>query len=79
MSVPVSTPEDIGTIVRAERKRQGLRQEDLAALIDSSHVALRDVEQGKPGVHLARVLKVLQALGIRVELSVPGEVEDLGA
>ena len=71
MLIPVTTPEALGAIARAERKRQGLRQDDLAATIGASHLFLRDVERGKPGVGLGRVMEVLTELGIRVYVDVP--------
>lgn len=73
MLVRITSVEEIGRIARDMRKRQGLRQDDLAAMIGSSHVFLRDVETGKPGVQLGRVLQLLDELGIRVCLDVPDE------
>ena len=62
---------DIGAIVRTLRKRQGIRQADMAAMIGASHVLLRDIEQGKETVNLGKVLQLLDELGIRVLLDVP--------
>ena len=42
-------------------------------MIDSSHVFLRAVEQGKPGVQLGKVLKALEELGITVYLDIAEE------
>lgn len=64
---------ELGRLARAERKRQGLRQDDFAAMIGSSHVFMRAVEQGKPGVQLGKVLKALEELGITVYLDVAEE------
>ena len=75
MLIPVSSVADIGEVARRLRKQQGLRQADLAAMIDASHVFLRDVEHGKPGVQLGRVLQLLEELGIRVCLDVPDQAE----
>ncbi len=70
MLVKASSTEQIGRLARAERKRQGLRQDDFAAMIGTSHVFLRAVEQGKPGVQLGKVLQALEELGITVYLDV---------
>ncbi|MGC1550462.1 MAG: helix-turn-helix domain-containing protein [Rhodanobacter sp.] len=71
MHIRVSTAADIGKAIHTERKRQRLRQDDLAAMVESSHVFLRDVESGKPTVQLERVLRVLEELGISIVLDVP--------
>jgi len=67
----VQSAEDIGTIIQQLRKRAGLRQEDMAALVDRSHVNLRDVERGKPTVAIGTVLRLLDELGVRVYLDIP--------
>ncbi|KAF1706972.1 transcriptional regulator [Pseudoxanthomonas sacheonensis] len=71
MRIPINSAEDIGTAIRTARKQQGLRQDDLAAVVGSSHVFLRDVESGKPTVQLGRVLRILQELGISLEMDFP--------
>lgn len=73
MSVVVDDSATLGRCIREARKRQGLRQDDLAAMVGVSHVFLGDVERGKPTVQLGRVLRVLAALGIGVTLHVPDE------
>ena len=72
----VSTPEDLGRLIRQQRKRQKLRQTDLAAMIGASHVFLVDVEKGKPTVQLGRVLKLLDELGLILRVEVPGQVSN---
>lgn len=71
IDIKVKTPGDIGEIIRRVRRNQGIRQDDLAAYIDSSHVFMRDAEHGKPSVQLGRVLRALDELGIKVTLQVP--------
>lgn len=64
----VRTPEDIGRAVRLARKRQKLRQDDLAAMAGFSHVFLGDLEKGKGTVSVGRMLKVLDELGLRLRI-----------
>lgn len=71
MSTRIDSPEALGAVIRRERKRQGLRQADLAAMTGSSHVFLGDVERGKPTVQLGRVLKLLDELGLRLSVDAP--------
>lgn len=67
----IRSASDIGAIVSALRKRQGIRQVDMAGMIGASHVLLRDIERGKETVNLGKVLHLLEELGIRVLLDVP--------
>lgn len=71
IDVPVKTAEDIGAIIRQVRRNQRIRQDDLAAYINSSHVLMRDVERGKASVQLGRVLHALDELGIKITLHIP--------
>jgi transcriptional regulator with XRE-family HTH domain len=67
----VSSTTEIGEIIRALRKRAGIRQDDMAAIVGRSHVNLRDVEKGKPSVAIGTVLHLLDELGVRVYLDIP--------
>lgn len=71
--IPIHDATDIGALARRLRKRQGIRQDDMAAIIGASHVFLRDVELGKGTVQLGKVLRLLDELGVRVHLEVPEE------
>jgi len=71
MDRAIRTAEDLGRLIRDQRKRQGLRQTDLAAIIGAIHVFVGDVEKGKPSVQLGRVLRLLDELGLELRLSVP--------
>ncbi len=71
MDHAIRTAEDLGRLIRDQRKRQGLRQTDLAAIIGASHVFVGDVEKGKPSVQLGRMLRLLDELGLELRLSVP--------
>ena len=72
MKRPPLTPADLGTLVRATRRAQGLRQDELAG---PSGVGVRfivDLEAGKPTLQLGKALKVLAALGCELTLTPPG-------
>ncbi len=69
--ITIHNAADIGTLARQLRKRQGIRQDDMAAIIEASHVFLRDVELGKGTVQLGKVLRLLDELGVRIHLEVP--------
>lgn len=71
MQVPISTAADLGLVVRASRKAQGLRLDDAAAFAGVGPVFAGDVERGKPTVQLGRVLRLLEQLGLKVIIDAP--------
>lgn len=68
MQIEVSSVESVGVAIRAMRKVNSIRQDDVPGV---SHMFLRDLEKGKDTVQFGRVLKVLDELGIRMVLEVP--------
>jgi y4mF family transcriptional regulator len=70
----IRTPADLAQCIRKQRKRQKLRQTDLAAMIGASHVFLIDVEKGKPTVQLGRVLALLDELGITLHAETADQI-----
>jgi y4mF family transcriptional regulator len=64
----VSSPADIGILVRRGRKAAGLRQDDLAGLAGVGTRFLIELEAGKPTVRLDKLLAVLATLGIALHL-----------
>ena len=71
MRQEITTMNDLALAIRSARKAQGIRQDELAAMIPASHVFIIDVERGKPTAHIGKVLSVLCELGIRVFVDVP--------
>jgi len=63
----ISSPEDIGVIVRQKRKKDGLTLEQAAAVCGVSYAFLSALENGKETVRLNKVLQVFQCLGIELE------------
>jgi y4mF family transcriptional regulator len=59
---------EIGAAVRAERDRQGLKQEDLALAAGVSARTVVQIEQGKPTSRLDVLARVLAALGLSVHV-----------
>ena len=62
--------EQIGELIRSERKRQRILQQDLADLSGVSLHFLSNLENGKPTVEFQKVLLVLRTLGIEMELRI---------
>ena len=67
------TPEDIGQIVRAERKAQGLRQDQLAAAAGVGVRFLAELEAGKPTAQIGKALAVLDTLGCQLAINTQHE------
>lgn len=65
-------PAEIGKIVKQARKEAGLRQAQAAALCGVGTRFLSDLENGKPTLHLGKVLKVLHGFGLRVTINRKG-------
>lgn len=62
----------IAAIVRTERKRAGLRQDELAGASGVGTRFIVDLEAGKPTMQVGKLLRVLETLGIRMTLSWSG-------
>jgi transcriptional regulator with XRE-family HTH domain len=62
--IVVHSLEDLGRLVRAQRRSSGLRIDDAAALCGVSVDLLSRLENGHSGVSSERLLKVLDGLGL---------------
>ncbi len=65
------TVQEIGAIVRQAPLAQRLRQDQLAAAAGVGVRFLVELEGGKPTVRLAKVLAVVDALGLRLQITSP--------
>ena len=68
MTFSIDSVKQIGELIRKERKRQGVRQQDLADLSGVSWHFLSNLENGKSTVEFQKVLLVLRCLGIGIQL-----------
>jgi HTH-type transcriptional regulator/antitoxin HipB len=64
----MKTMQDIGAAVRQARKRMGVTQADLAMSAGTGLRFVVDVEKGKATVQTGKLLDLLEALGLRMEL-----------
>lgn len=77
MKISITGPQDVGAIIRATRKAQGLRQDDAAGSIGVSENFLSKVERGNPSVSWAKLFEVMDGLGIRISLDTPVDIDPL--
>jgi len=75
MRVYISTPAELGLLIRAARKARRLRLDDAAAFAGVGPVFAGDVERGKPTVQLGRVLLLLEQLGLKMVIDAPDATE----
>ena len=66
---------EIGQLVHAERKRQGVSQLQLAGLAGTGIRFISDLENGKGTIQIQKLLKVVQALGLGLFLFSPWDNE----
>ncbi|KQB85786.1 helix-turn-helix domain-containing protein [Corynebacterium lowii] len=69
------TPQEIGAIARERRRELSLRQLELAQLSEVSERFIRDLESGKPGMRLDKLIAVLGVLGF--DLTVEAHVSEV--
>ena len=62
----INSLSDLGRVVREQRRASGLRIDDAAALCGVSVDLLSRLENGHSGVGTARLLKVLDGLGLAI-------------
>lgn len=76
MLIPITSPGQLGLLIRAVRKHQKIRMDDVAGSAGVGPVFVREVERGKETVQLGRVMHILAELGIELQADVPDEVKN---
>jgi transcriptional regulator with XRE-family HTH domain len=62
----ISTPEELGRIIRLKRKEIGVLQETAAGMAGVGTKFLSQLENGKETAELGKALQVLRKLGLEV-------------
>lgn len=73
----VTSPEDLGLHVRSVRKSLELRIDDTASFSEVSVDLMSRLENGRSGVRLDKLLKVLDGLGLTLLVATKEEAERL--
>ena len=71
MLIPITTVAELGLLVRATRKSQGVRLDDAAGSAGVGTVFAGEVERGKESVQLGLVLKLLEEVGLQLKVDFP--------
>jgi len=69
----LETAEQIGHLIRAVRKANKVRLEDIAQLAGISKQTVQDIEHGKTTAQLGKVLILIRSLGVQMNFIVPPE------
>jgi len=72
MKEKVTSPADIGRMVRKKRKTDGLTIVEAAALCNVGYRFLSNIENGKSTAHIGKVLQVLNCLGLDIAIGPRG-------
>jgi len=75
----IQTPQELGTSIQSRRKHLKLTQKELAMTCGTGLRFIVDLESGKPTCQVGKILDVLHALGLAVEIVLPGDRDDRGA
>jgi transcriptional regulator with XRE-family HTH domain len=75
MTTSIASVAELGLALRAARRSSGVRLDDLATIAGVSKQFVSDVERGKPTVQLGLVLKLLDEVGVRLQLDLTASTE----
>ncbi|MDP6418680.1 MAG: type II toxin-antitoxin system Y4mF family antitoxin [Candidatus Krumholzibacteria bacterium] len=64
----IQTVEQLGATIRRRRKDLGVTQKDLAMICGTGLRFIVDLEKGKQTCQIGKILLVIQALGLKVDL-----------
>lgn len=70
------SPEQLGVAIRARRRQLKVTQKDLAMTCGTGLRFIIDLEKGKQTCQIGKTLQVLQALGLKLQISNPGNDTD---
>ena len=73
MLIDIKSTKQLGNVLKAVRKSQGIRQDDMADIIGSSHVYVMDVEKGSEGANIGGILKLMEEMGVKLVIDIPAE------
>lgn len=71
MNIKIQNIKQLGVIAKHVRKEQSLDQESTGLLSGNGLTFISQFENGKESVEIGRVFKVLEQLGIEVEVNLP--------
>ncbi|MEE9166110.1 MAG: helix-turn-helix transcriptional regulator [Candidatus Neomarinimicrobiota bacterium] len=70
------SPKQLGATIRARRRQLKVTQKDLALTCGTGLRFIIDLEKGKSTCQIGKILQVLQALGLKLQISNPSTDTD---
>jgi len=64
----VQNPREMGAVVRQARTASGMSQAELAKLVGVHQPKISEIEQGRSGVGIGLILRVVNALGLSLDV-----------
>ena len=77
--IPVTSPENLGKVLRLYRKNQGLTQVEAGGKFNLPQKTVSRLEAGAAAVRLDTVFKYMSALGLEMHLEPRNRQSDDGA
>jgi HTH-type transcriptional regulator/antitoxin HipB len=71
----ITSPRELGQLVRDRRKQLGISQAQLAEMVGASRHWVIALERGNAGAELGLVLAALSAVGLRIDARRPGATD----
>ncbi len=72
----IQSTVELAALIRTQRQALDMTQTDLAGVSELGPRFIGDLERGKPTCQLGKTIKVLNMLGIVLEVSVPEKLND---
>ncbi|MDD3375246.1 MAG: helix-turn-helix transcriptional regulator [Candidatus Omnitrophica bacterium] len=64
----IKNTKQLGQVIRKRRKELKLTQKEVSDLCNTGNRFISELENGKPTVQLEKVLKIINALGLEVQI-----------
>lgn len=71
----VTSAQSLGSLIRDERKKQGLTQIVLGEMTGLNQTTISLIEKGKPTVQLQTLLHLLAALNLKLQIGNQAQIE----
>ena len=75
MKIQITTMAELGEVIRATRKANKIRLDDIAGMAGVGPVFVGDVEYGKETAQIGRVIQLMSELGLKFTIDVPASAE----
>ncbi|MDT8452340.1 MAG: helix-turn-helix domain-containing protein [Gammaproteobacteria bacterium] len=68
MMIPVTSPEELGRVLKMRRKELNLTQIEAGKKFNLTQKTVSNIENGRPGVQLDTLFRLMSALNLEIHL-----------